>query len=826
MTNLKWAALASASAIALLAHPALAQQAGTGTPPGETRPTATTNENAVSASSIPGQAAQQAANAQPVDDGGLQEIVVTAEKRLTSVNKVPMSITAVTGDALAKQGITEVRDLERLVTGFKYVEGQYATPVYFLRGVGFNDSTLGSRPTVSVYVDEVPLPFSIVTRGASLDPERVEVLKGPQGTLFGQNATGGAVNYIAAKPGSTLAAGVTGTVGNYGYADATAYVGGPVSDTLGVRVAAQGTRRGGWQESLTRPGDRLGSVDFVQGRALAVWKPDSRFSAQLTLAAYRDRSETQAPQFQSYVPLSIPGFNVALANAATDPRAAGVVAVSRNAVATGNNEIADWTPGRNYKRNNRFYQASARLSFALSDTLNLTSLSSYIKYKEFHIIDYEGTPVRSGEFVTTGDINSFFQELRLDGEIGDPIKFIVGVNYGKDKAYQRDGGTSSVSSSFTLRPFADYFESYSQASTQRFRTIAGFGNVDVSFTDQLTAHGGVRYTEARDRFQGCSRSDEGFANNAIGRGLGGIFSALRAGRGLPPVTIAPGQCVTADDNFLPGLVVNTLDENNWSWRGGLDFQANPNMLFYANVSKGYKAGSYPLISATASLQFQPAVQEALLAYEAGFKLTLAERTLQLNGAVFYYDYTNKQVRGRTQPLPPFGALEALVNVPKSRIQGGELQVAWRPASGLTINAGATYLGTRIKGVFNNFTAFGVAANFAGERLPLTPKWQASLGIDYSTPISSRLNAVLGGSYAYQSSTNGAFGNFAVFDLKDYGLLDLRAGLETSDKRWSATVFGKNVTNVYYWTNATRGGDTTNRYAGMPATYGITVGFRY
>src|SRR6266849_9773480 len=140
--------------------------------------------------------------------GEIEEIVVTAEKRRESINDVPMSISAITGDQLAEKGINNVADLEKVVSGFRYSEGNNGTPVYSIRGVGFNETSLGALPNVPVYVDEVPIAFPIMTLGVALDLERVEVLKGPQGTLFGQSATGGAINYIAAKPTAALSAAV------------------------------------------------------------------------------------------------------------------------------------------------------------------------------------------------------------------------------------------------------------------------------------------------------------------------------------------------------------------------------------------------------------------------------------------------------------------------------------------------------------------------------------------------------------------------------------------------------------------------------------------
>src|SRR6266481_4396702 len=141
--------------------------------------------------------------------GEIEGIIVTAEKRRESINDVPMSISAITGDQLEQRGINSAADLQKVVSGFRYSEGNNGTPVYSIRGVGFNETSLGALPNVPVYVDEVPIAFPIMTRGVALDLERVEVLKGPQGTLFGRSATGGAINYIAAKPTSTFESAIT-----------------------------------------------------------------------------------------------------------------------------------------------------------------------------------------------------------------------------------------------------------------------------------------------------------------------------------------------------------------------------------------------------------------------------------------------------------------------------------------------------------------------------------------------------------------------------------------------------------------------------------------
>jgi len=171
------------------------------------------------------------------------EIVVTAQKRTERANEVPLSITAVSGDQLLKQGISTPADLVKVTPGLTYTESVSALPVYTIRGIGFFDDSTADSPAVSVYVDQVPLPFAIMTEGASLDPERVEVLKGPQGTLFGQNSTGGAINYVAAKPKDHFSAGADLTYARFNEVDAQGFVTGQLADGLTFRLADRAADR-------------------------------------------------------------------------------------------------------------------------------------------------------------------------------------------------------------------------------------------------------------------------------------------------------------------------------------------------------------------------------------------------------------------------------------------------------------------------------------------------------------------------------------------------------------------------------------------------------
>jgi iron complex outermembrane receptor protein len=193
------------------------------------------------------QAVAAPAAAQPAAPA-VQEIIVTANKRQENIQNVGMSITAATGAQLTKLGITDTAQLQKLVPGFLATPTYYGTEVFTIRGVGYQDTSLASSPTVSVYLDEAPLPYASLTNGATLDLQRVEVLKGPQGTLFGQNATGGAINYIANKPTDTFKAGADLDYGNFNTTNVRGFVSGPLLPGLDARLALQAINSGPWQK--------------------------------------------------------------------------------------------------------------------------------------------------------------------------------------------------------------------------------------------------------------------------------------------------------------------------------------------------------------------------------------------------------------------------------------------------------------------------------------------------------------------------------------------------------------------------------------------------
>ncbi len=345
------------------------------------------------------------------------DIVVTAQKRSQSINSVGMSVAAFKGDDLSKRGITRTADLDKVVPGFTFAESPTLTPVYSLRGIGFYDSSLASSPAVSVYVDQVPVPFPIMTEGAALDLERVEVLKGPQGTLFGQNSTGGAINYIAAKPTTHFEAGGDLSYERFGRLDASGFVSGPITDTLTARLALGVIQGGAWQESTTR-NDELGSDRQTTGRLLLDWKPTDRLKVEVNLNGFVDRSDSQAPQL---IGLDLTNPSIASPALLTAP------------IVGSNDRKADWTPTAPNRMNEKYGQASARIDYKLTNTLTVTSLSSFSYINLRNYLDGDGTAVASIDTLNFGKISALNQELRLAGTT-PKLDWIFAPNFKRDKA--------------------------------------------------------------------------------------------------------------------------------------------------------------------------------------------------------------------------------------------------------------------------------------------------------------------------------------------------------------------------------------------------------
>lgn len=761
------------------------------------------------------------------------DIVVTANKREQNLNDVGLTITAISGDALDERGVTSLEDIASVVPGLSFASSTNSTPIFTLRGVGFNESSLGVYPAVSVYTDQVPLPFPVTASHAAYDLERVEVLKGPQGTLFGQNATGGAINYIAAKPTDSFEAGGDIGYGRFDRFEGNAYISGPLADDVNARLSVTGLNSGDWQRSNTRPNDTNGGESYYAGRFQLDVKPAEGIRLLFNANGWKDKSDPQAQQLVAVDPqIAPPGAPAAtyvnLANTPLSPFSA---------------RAADWTPGAGTPSGDRgFYQLSLRADIDVTDNVTLTSLTSYNDYSQNNIFDGDGTPLVLFDIVQgNGAITSFNQEIRLANNDSGPLRWVIGGNYEDSKTFEdqilnyQDSSNNNAANAF--------INSSGITNEQNIENWALFANGEYDITDQLTFKAGARYTKSTNDADICGYASGDGNVATLFNILGGLFNPMTPFTPLTQTDNPAGtnNCYTLNNSLLPGeRFIRQLKEDNLSWRVGLDFRASDDILLYTNVSRGYKAGSFPSLAAATFTAIAPVTQESVTAYEAGFKAGFADNMVQLNGAAFYYDYKDKQVRGKLLD-PIFGILDALQNVPKSRIFGLETDLTVRPVEGLTLSGSVTYLDSKIKR-FTGVNVRGATNNFAGDAIPFTPKWSYGANIDYRVETAGGGTPFIGASITGRSSSDAALGGSRIafsngpnarlapgitrlYKLNGYTTVDGRIGYEAPDEAWKLTVWGKNIFNENYYTNVITSSDSVARFAGRPSTYGFTIGFK-
>ncbi|RYE45650.1 MAG: TonB-dependent receptor, partial [Hyphomicrobiales bacterium] len=373
-----------------------------------------------------------------MDDG---EIVVTAQKREQRLSDVGITLTAVGDQQLMAAGVADIVNLPKVAPGLNTATSYTGFPIFSVRGVNFNSPQLATPPAVSFYVDESPLPFAPQAANMLFDLQRVEVLKGPQGTLFGQNSTGGSINIIAAKPTAQLSAGFNAEVNHFGQVMVGGYVSGPLSETLRARLSGVTTQFGAWQRGYFLNNQKNGDSDKLAGRLLLDWTPTDRLTVGINITGGYDHSEIAQPQLALLAP-AVPSNVV--------PGLVGYPLPTSG-------RDADFNLGFNTRQKNRQYSGTVRIDYELSDTVKLTSLSTYISTKISTPMDFDGVAIDSVYGLSGGTIKTFSQELRLSGTFAeDRGNFVFGANYIKSKIF--DYGLI-VESAYSGLPYGATLES-------------------------------------------------------------------------------------------------------------------------------------------------------------------------------------------------------------------------------------------------------------------------------------------------------------------------------------------------------------------------------
>ena len=816
----------------------------------------------------------------------ISEIVVTAERRQENANRIGMPITPIAAAALAATHVESLQDLSSLAPGLAVAKG--LVPIYSLRGVGFNSTNLGATGTVGTYVDEVAYAYPAMTGGPIFDLTRVEILKGPQGTLYGLNTTGGLIDQITNKPAGTFDGEVQAEFGNYGTHDFQGFLNVPVVPTLNTRLAFRTEDSdAGWQHSVSRPGDTLGQVHDRGVRAEADWVPTERWDVLFSLNYWANQSDPEAAQFGGLLPTSTtpptslfldPYYGLGTRHPVSPPAGNGA---------------ADWEPaqlrtastvdatGKVTSRgidgplayDDRFYGLALHARRELSSDLSLVSLTGYNDLHRNEVADLGGLPIEVSTNQYSGYVRSFAEELRLDG-VNGPIHWLLGGYYGDDHIYEQEKGLAGQAAvvsilrtigaavispaAQTLYPgvalnpagitpgqIANSFRDFMFTGLYHGTTSSVFANATWDIDPMFAFSGGFRYShEHLNVLTGVRDSGDGSSaaiwNTALryARLVGGIGSAAGLIAGIPaplvnadPGVAGPGQWLTLNSAGKWSLspIPERLDQDPVTGRVSFDFKPDDDMLTYASISSGAKTGTVPVTAANSFNQLFPVKDERLLAYEAGLKGALLDRALQANISIFYYDYRDKQLTAEMLD-PVFVVLPRLQNVPKSFAEGIDWDLAWRMRPDLAVS----FQGVLVRTGIENFTTYnnsGLPVSYEGARFPNAPRLQASLRLDYERPVSETVGLGFSLSGSYQSASYSivpAPGDptAALYRNPGYGLMDGSVGIHALDGRWRAMVWARNMTGTHYFTSTVGTIDATARFPGMPPTFGLLISHKF
>jgi len=795
----------------------------------------------------------RAAEAPAAGASTVETIVVTAQRREESANSVGMAIQAFRGEQIKELHVTDVKDLSSIAPSFSVSQSYQGIPTYTLRGIGFNTINMSATSTVGTYTDEVAYAYPIMNTGPIYDLDRVEVLKGPQGTLYGRNTTAGLIDFVTRKPTQAFESQASVDIGNYKTLNFEGVVSGPLGDKAQGRLAfRKETSDEGWQVSNTR-GERLGKVDRLGIRGALAFQPTEKLSIDASLAYWQDKSDPLAAQAIAFNPATTGSpFNVA--------GLAAYVASHQPTSAT----QADWEPyaqraadigtGLGLKgplrNDNSFTAGKLRVGYQFNDSLRMVSLTSYNKLERDATFDWSGAPYEILVQRGYGDIKSFAEELHFEGEAGR-LNWLAGLYYGKDKILDADRtmlgdhalanqvttlsiiGVPAIglpplalnpfnSAGYTATEMSQAFRTYTDIANFQTETKSVFVNADWRVSDQLKLTGAVRYTQDSQAYAGCSRDFNGnmLPNvNVFNRTFYfGVYGAT-------PAPITQGACVTFSTTTKDfGIVTSNLDEDNVAWRLALNYQPTESVLLYGSISRGAKAGSTPVNAANIASQNAPAKQELLTAYEAGVKAGLFDHRLQANIAAFYYDYQDKQLSVYFKD-PIYTALARLQNVPKSKAYGLDGDVTWRATSDLTVIAAGTALHTEVIG-YTGINAAGLSESFDGKPFLYSPEFQGSLTALYKHDLTENLGLQAALNGRYQSKSHADLSGDPLFTIPAYSLLNASIGIHSLKDRWEVSIWGRNLTDEYYYPAISNNSNLIVRFPGTPRTFGASFTVKY
>lgn len=778
---LVWATSSSAPVAlmiaALLPNHSRAQAA----PPADAANTPPTSAGGQQAASTPGTGG-------PADQA---DIVVTAQRRSENIQDVPITIQAFSGDSLKKLGVEAAADLGKIATNVVVAlpQGAGNQPAITIRGIGLNVNNSNNSGPNGIYVDEFYLSAPTSQGFAMFDLDRVEVLKGPQGTLYGRNTSGGAINFITAKPTSTFEGYLDARYGNFDTSQISGAVSGPLTDTLSARFAFVRNYSDGYNYN-TFLNRRQNGANDESFRASLLYKPTANLRILVVgHVSHVDRLPDGYAHFGAFVPGTLETGSpqicsvaatyaaqcVDIYNQPSDPKRYSIASNrTEHLKVTDKGVVAriEWSPG----------------------AIDVTSITGYNYNRRFLPEDSDSSPYRELEVNWGNDSNEFTQELRLN-QTKENYNWVAGLYYLHERLNQNQNYGLLLDFDQFYGPGAgDGLASRQFArNTQVTDAYAAFGQGEYNLTRTLRVVLGGRYTHERRSF---------LFDSQVQYQSGGMDS-------FTPLT------QVADST-------SRLQNSAFSYRIGLNYKPVTGVLAYATLTTGFKGGDFNggFLSpdpAQAAYQQQPVKPEKVKTYEVGIKTTFFDRAVTFNAALFYNDYRDMQLFALVPS--PIGPLNLAANAQKARTYGADLDLTVRPVRNLTLSAQVGLLNTKLTQFL--LVADPSVPDYSGNQLAFSPKFTTFLLGQYRIPIGDKKAVDLQFSATYKARQFLDATNDPYTTQQAYWTEDARVALTIS--RLELSAFVRNLSNTYYASAAFNSispfGYVQPNYA-PPRTYGV------
>jgi iron complex outermembrane receptor protein len=752
-------------------------------------------------------------------DGGLSDIVVTAQRRSENLQDVPLTVNSVDAGALAANGVALTTDLTSAVPGLvtQQIAGSF-TP--FIRGIGTNQTTIGAENSVAVYIDGVYQGSKAGNVFELNDVDHIEVLKGPQGTLFGRNATGGAISVVTRDPSREFEAEASASYGRFDEKTARAYVSGPVSDTLRAGLSYSGHWDDGWIRDPSRGNKRLNPYASQAGTAKLVWDP----TKSLNVSLYGAYSHLSDPTSVSQHPLrgTITAAQV------------GGTSVPQDS------DHASLSTGEPVQEVNAT-RVTGKIQYN-AGAFDIVSITGYVKTNLDITVDVDSTPTNVQFLTTTQRSKQFSQEVQLQSHIDGPFSWILGAYYLHYEDYYPGAPNNwavGIGLPAEVRP-ADLQQAgklvLARTVNVTTRSLSAFAEGKLALGEATHITAGLRYTQDRKELDGSFYR----------------YSAVPGG-GDQTNLLANGV-LGADGLIFATVPTGTLQlSKKWSkptWRLVVDHEFAPRVMGYASYSRGFKSGTLAL--STTAVTLPPVDPEVLDAFEVGLKSELFDRTLRLNLSAFYYKYRNIQVAQVTE-----NAASLIQNAASARIFGLDFDAEFRPTRTFSLNVGANLLNSRyldfpaaqltlpnVAGRTCSATvvkikdARAIAAlpqtggncqlyrlDASGQDLVNAPRFTANMTgtyrIDFAGGSEMALTAGLYHNSGYDLFPGGVFTHVGA-----YQSINASIAWRAPDDRYSVRLWGENLSNDRPPVEINTTGPSFWEVNARPVTYGITVGMKF